>query len=152
MREYVFTIPAVPVAQPRARARAQGKHVRIYNPTTIKKADGTRKPHPIAAFKATARLVAQQIYVDAPPLIGPVEVNACFIFPRPTKHIWKTKPMPRYPHAVKPDRDNLDKALLDALTGTVWRDDAQVYKGLIEKYYAAGDEQPRVIVRIIADE
>ncbi len=61
----------------------------------------------------------------------------------------KTKAMPRRYHAQKPDRDNLDKAVMDALKGLAWNDDSQVCAGKIEKFIAAGDEQPHVLIRIV---
>jgi Holliday junction resolvase RusA-like endonuclease len=42
--------------------------------------------------------------------------------------------MPRLPHTSKPDRDNLDKAVMDALKGIAWIDD--------------GDEQPHVLLEL----
>ncbi len=142
-----LSIPAVPVAQPRPRAVNFGNSARIHEVTHIKGSDGTRRPHPIAAFKATVRLTAQQQYSGAP-LSGPLRVDIVFVFPRHSNKIWKSKPMPRYRHVSNPDRDNLDKSVLDALKGTVWVDDAQVCDGRIEKWHAAGDEQPHVDVYI----
>ncbi len=51
-------------------------------------------------------------------------------------------------HTGRPDRDNLDKAVLDAMKGLIFRDDAQVCAGTIEKWIAAGDEQPHVTIVI----
>lgn len=142
-------IPAIPVAQPRVRASAFAGHARVFTPTVVKSADGSKKPHPIHAFKATLRMVAAEHYTDAP-LIGPVRVDVVCVFPRPANKVWKSKPMPRYPHTSKPDRDNLDKAILDALKGIVLTDDAQVCAGSIEKWVAAGDEQPHVEIEVRA--
>ena len=129
-------IPGVPVAQPRPRATAVGRHARVYH------ARG-----PVDAFKAGVRLAASQAFSGAP-LEGPLRVDSVFVFPRPKHMIWKTKPMPRVWHAKKPDRDNVDKAVLDALTGLLWRDDAQVCAGGQEKWIASGDEQPHVVVTV----
>ena len=76
-----------------------------------------------------------------------------FVFPRPGVMVWKKKPMPRVRHTKKPDRDNLEKALMDALKGIVWIDDAQVCDGSIRKWIAAGDEQPgvHVVIRQLED-
>ncbi len=144
-----FVVPAVPVSQPRPRATLAdgGEHARMHEVTSIKSSDGTRKPHPIAAFKATVKLMASQAYLGSP-LSCPLRVDAVFVFPRTQSQIWKTKPMPRMLHFKKPDRDNLDKAVLDALTGLLWVDDAQVCDGRITKVIAAGDEQPHVVVTV----
>ncbi len=71
-----------------------------------------------------------------------------FVFPRPLKFMWKTRPMPRLPHTIKPDRDNCDKSLLDALASTIISDDKLACDGRITKWIAAGDEQPHVEVTI----
>ncbi len=136
-----FKVPAVPVAQPRQRHRIQttgaGSFVRNYTPTK----------HKVNDFKATARMAAAAVH-SGPPLIGPLKMTIVFVFPRPKALIWKTKPMPRIPHSAKPDRDNCEKALLDALKGTLFVDDAQVCDGPVQKFYAAGDEQPHVSVTV----
>ena len=120
-----LTIPAVPVAQPRAKAASFGGHARVYETKYTGKGE-SRKLHPITAFKATVRQTAQAVY-QGPPLRGPIKVDCVFVLPRETSKIWKTKAMPRYPHIVKPDLDNLNKAVLDALSGTVLSDDAIVW-------------------------
>lgn len=140
-------VPAIPVAQPRARASTFGGHIKMHTPTSIKQADGSRKAHPIVAFKATVRMAFEREYQGAP-FAGPLRCDLVFVLPRPKNLIWKTRPMPRAFHASKPDRDNLDKAVMDALKGLAWNDDAQVCQGAIEKWIAAGDEQPHVVIRI----
>ena len=130
-----FTVPAIPIAQPRPRAMAFAGHARVYEP----------KQHPVAAFKASVRMAAKEAY-SGPPLQGPLRVDCTFVFPRPKSMIWKKRPMQRERHAKKPDRDNCDKAVLDALSGLMWADDCQVCAGQIEKWIAGGYEQPRVIV------
>ncbi len=151
MTEIRFTVPAVPVSQPRPRAvgRMMGGKVssRIHEVTHIKQADGTRKPHPINAYKATVRHAAALEY-SAEPLTGPLGVRLTFVMPRPQAMIWKTKLMPRMPHVVKPDCDNLIKSTLDALQGLTWRDDTQIFTLQASKWIASGDEQPHVVVEI----
>jgi len=140
-------VPAIPVAQPRTKATAFNGRARVYDVTTIKQADGTRKPHPIVAFKATVRLAAERAY-QGPPLRGPLRVDVEAVFNRPDNMVWKRKPMPRVRHAKKPDRDNLDKAVLDSLKGLLWVDDCQACAGEITKWIASGDEQPHVVITI----
>lgn len=42
-------------------------------------------------------------------------------------------------HTVKPDLDNLTKALLDALNNIAWHDDAQIVDLQVCKGYTTGD-------------
>lgn len=54
-----------------------------------------------------------------------------------------------YPYIKKKDRDNLDKFILDVCNKIIWYDDAQAYKGTIEKYYSMN---PRTEIEVIWDE
>ena len=132
-----FIVPGIPIAQPRARATAIGGHARMYE----------SKSHPVAAFKAACRLAARAAY-DGPPFDCPLVVDIDFVFPRSKSQIWKKQSMPRMWHTKKPDRDNCDKAVLDALNGILWIDDCQICRGTIAKYIAAGNEQPHALVRM----
>jgi crossover junction endodeoxyribonuclease RusA len=58
-----------------------------------------------------------------PPWAGPVQLELTFSF-RPPKRAGANYPQLK---ATKPDLDKLVRACLDALTGIVWLDDAQVY-------------------------
>lgn len=129
-------VPAIPVAQPRPKATRINGFTRVYNPKG-----------PVDAFKATVRMAVQQAY-QGPPIESPLSVSIIFVFPRTKDLIWKRRPMPRVRHAKKPDRDNCDKAVLDALNKLIWLDDSQVCAGSIEKWIAAGDEQPHVTIVI----
>ena len=127
-------IPGIPKAQPRAKARRQGMHARVYTPKT---AD---------AFKAAIAITAKTKYFE-PPIDGPVKVEVEFVLPRPQSMVWKTRQMPRVPCAKKPDGYNLVKAVYDALKGIAWRDDSQVVFGSFQKWTASGYEQPHTIIR-----
>jgi Holliday junction resolvase RusA-like endonuclease len=64
-------------------------------------------------------------------------VRVAFRLPRPKGHYGRRglRPSaPAYPN-VMPDLDKLARAILDALTGIVWRDDAQVVRLDVEKIY-----------------
>lgn len=140
-----FTVPAVPVAQPRQRHRviASGGRTFAHNYTPTR--------DPVNAFKAAVQMAAQGVYRGSP-LDGPLSVTMVFVMPRPKSLVWKTKPMPRVPHVGKPDRDNLMKSTQDALNELLWKDDAQICGGTVEKWVAAGNEQPHVeiTVRVIS--
>lgn len=138
-----FTVPGVPVAQPRQRHRvvkqAGGKvFVQNYTPTQA----------PVNAFKAACAMAARQAY-SGPPVSLPIKCKMVFVMPRPSRLIWKSRPMPREPFVAKPDRDNLEKAVGDALSGIIWVDDRQIYAGPVEKWIAAGDEQAHTLVTVV---
>lgn len=80
------------------------------------------------------------------PLGGPIALSVIFTLQRPSTHFRSArlrdvlKPdAPRYPDG-DPDTDKLARAVGDALTGVVWRDDAQLveYRRLA-KFWAGED-------------
>ncbi len=44
------------------------------------------------------------------------------------------------PKATRPDCDNIEKAITDALNEVVYKDDKQIYRSLCRKYYAIENE------------
>lgn len=137
-----FKINTVPIAQPRqrhriARDKAGEPFVRNFTPTDS----------PVNAYKAALQRAASEAY-QGPPLEGPLALSVLFVLPRPGRLIWKKRPMPREPHEVKPDVDNLLKSSIDALTGLLWRDDTQIHRLVAVKCYAAGDEAPHVELQV----
>ena len=131
MERIEFTVPAIPVAQPRARATAINGRARMYEASS---------KHPVHAFKATLRLAAAEAY-KGPPLEGPLSAQILFVFPMKSQRI-------RKPKATKPDCDNLAKSVLDALNGLMFGDDGQVVRLEVEKWHANGMEQPHVRIAI----
>jgi len=120
----------------------------MYSPTRVKTVNGT-KAHPIVAFKTAVKAAARGAGFHGDNLIeSALRVDCCFVFPRPGRLLSKKSPKGRMPHVIKPDRDNLDKAVLDSLTGLVWVDDCQVHSGLVEKVYGAIGEAPHVLIVI----
>jgi Holliday junction resolvase RusA-like endonuclease len=135
-----ITVPGVPIAQPRQRTRIAGTGARVFAQNY------TPSKHPVQEFKLAIR---QAVSAKTSTVWrGPVRVDWVAVFPRPAGKIWKRRPMPRLPHTAKPDRDNLDKAILDALTGVLLADDKQAYCGECSKWVASGDEQPHVRITI----
>lgn len=137
-----FTVLAVPVAQPRQRQRVvkgkAGSFAANYTPTK----------HPVNAFKATVRQALKESGELTAPIEGPVVLECRFYLPRPKRLMRKKDPAGAIPHTAKPDRDNLEKSLMDALKGLAWRDDSQVFDGPVSKWYAEKDGLPRVEVEI----
>ena len=96
-------------------------------------------------YKNLISTIARQEYKDEP-MKGPVEVNIIFHMPIPPS--WSKKKQRDAPgqwHDVRPDRDNLEKGVCDALNKIVWNDDGQVCAGRIEKYYS---DNPRIEVEV----
>lgn len=90
--------------------------------------DDAKKSRPWKAQVADAAIAA----MDGPLLSGPLELVVTFTVPRPKGHFGKGRnagtvaaSAPPFP-TVKPDLTKLVRAVEDALTGIVWRDDAQV--------------------------
>ena len=136
----VFDIPGTPIAQPRHKITARGKFAHAYIP----------KSHPIHEHKQAARNAAFLAWGHA---VTDKPVRMCFLFimKRPKSKIWKTKPMPRYPHTGPEDSDNLVKGVKDALQGIVYKNDSQVYIEFSKKYVASGSEEPHTTVSIRVD-
>jgi Holliday junction resolvase RusA-like endonuclease len=75
---------------------------------------------------------------------GPFMVGATFFFNRPKSVSITARPVP----SVKPDLDKLVRAVLDALTGIVWRDDAQVVSIIARKRYLSVASPEYVEIRV----
>ena len=135
-RLWSSTIPGAPIGKGRPRATVRGGFVRTYTPAKTKK------------WESDAAMVLRSSWREEP-LEGPISVGILALFPRPQRMVWKTKPMPRVPYVQKPDLDNVAKAVLDALEKAgVIRDDKAVWSLDCEAMYCAGDEDPRVVVRV----
>jgi Holliday junction resolvase RusA-like endonuclease len=93
-------------------------------------------------------------YVPREPLSGPLRVWADVFFSRPEYMQGKKYSADPLPHFVKPDRDNVEKAILDAFTTIgFWCDDAQVCGGEVCKWYCAKGGKPGasfIIERMVA--
>jgi Holliday junction resolvase RusA-like endonuclease len=133
----LFEVRGIPKAQPRAKAVRRGAHAGVYDPGT---ADSWK-----------ARLcIAARPHRPVTPLEGPISVSIDFLMPRPKSLSRKKDPAGEVPHTSKPDRDNLEKAALDALTQDGWwRDDSQVCAGEVRKLYHAKDGVPGARIRIV---
>ena len=96
----------------------------------------------LAAWRTAVGYIAKQTargrMVD-----GPVVVDVVFYVPRPA-----SCPKARTQPTVKPDVDKLSRALLDAITGVLLHDDAQVVQLIARKQYAT--RQPGALVTVRA--
>lgn len=138
-----FTVPVVPVSQPRPRAVNNRGHAKVIQASS---------KHKIHGFKADVRQAMEEELerrqIRGLAFRGGVHVKTVFCFPRASKRVWKTKPMPPELHLKKPDIDNLLKSILDAMSGRVFRDDTHVCASDQLKYIGAGVDRPHVYVLV----
>lgn len=136
-----FHVEGEPKPQPRARATTRGAkpgRARVYNP-----ADADQ-------WKAFVGAAARR-YAPAEPLDVPVTVELRFYFSRPAKLNRAASPGEPIRHAVNPDADNCEKAVLDVLTNLgFWTDDGRVSDLITRKRYVEKGGMPGLVVSILA--
>jgi Holliday junction resolvase RusA-like endonuclease len=131
------TIQGEPVAQGRARGyRTRRGQLGFYDPAKSR------------AWKETASLFFRSAMGSRTPLEGPLFCLIRAFFPCPLADHRKHHPKPERPHWGRPDAENVAKAVLDAGTGVLWLDDAQVASLHVEKAIAAQGAEPRVEVLV----
>ncbi len=128
-----LTILGEPCAQGRPRVGIIAGHARVFDPPKSRSWKGAARVQMEAALNGAAPILA-----------GPVAVTLRLFHKCPTSDHRKTKPAPRRWRAKRPDLENVAKAVLDAATGVLWRDDAQIASLVIKQYTCAQDEAPRV--------
>ena len=153
-----FQLSGTPSPRPRPRCRA----VRVgrkwigqmYHPKGRHPDDPRAESDDIAWWRAHAwhaRLIAQAKSTPGfprTPWLGYVRLSGDFFFERPESMYGRKHPDGPILRPSKPDRDNLDKAVMDALTeARLWKDDGQVCAGgELLKWYAAKGAGPGLIV------
>lgn len=141
-----FFIAGDPLPQPRVRCvciKAKGTFPKLYTP---KDAEDWEK------------LVVTEARRNRPPapFDGPVRTSMTFCFLRPPEHFTRKggvtalKPDAPHFHTIKPDRDNLEKLILDVLTKDAgfWKDDCQACIGTVSKIYIGLGETPGLFIKI----
>ena len=135
-----FTIPVTPKPKGRPRFSMRGGFARAYTPAATEHAE-----HDVAVLAAQ----------HAPPMphTGPVVIDLEFVLPVPSSWSKRKQAAALAGHVrpiSKPDRDNLEKLVLDALTrsGRWWRDDSQIVDGRSRKIYGA-TPCTRVVVELV---
>lgn len=103
-----------------------------------------RRPKSRNAFKAwrkeVSRIAWESVSGDSPVFDEPVKVVLRFFLPRP-----KSLPKKEWAPRKKPDVDKLTRAVFDACSGVVFKDDSQVIHVEATKQYARpGDERVEV--------
>jgi Holliday junction resolvase RusA-like endonuclease len=138
-----FFVEGEPIARPRQR---HGIHYRNGGKPYIQ--SYTSADHAVHSWKQSIYWQYKRQKVSRIET-GPLIVDIDFFFSRPKSKQGAGCPEQAYLHDVKPDRDNLDKAVLDALTKAgAWKDDCKVAGGRIMKYWVAKGGEPGAKITI----
>lgn len=138
MSGVTFVIPGKPYAQKRARSgyvKALGRAVTYDDPAN-------------RSFAEAVRAIAVPLFPA--PFEGPVRTTITAVFEPPQS--WskrrRAEALASGYHTQKPDRDNIEKACLDALKRIAWADDSQVADGSCEKLWGERAETRVTVERI----
>lgn len=127
--------------------------------------DDAKKSRPWKALVSDAAVQAMmggdpagqsRVLEMGPPLEGPLLLEVTFWIPRPKGHYGsgknaaKVKPGAPFAPTVKPDLLKLARAVEDALTAIVYRDDAQITSEVLQKAYTTGGARTEIRVVTIA--
>lgn len=154
----------VVVGRPQPAGSKRGIPVRRHGQPTGQVAVIDANPH-TKSWQGTVREAAHQaLQADTPSGNGdtpipypdaPLTLIVDFYLRRPAGHYGTgrnhatLKPSaPRWP-TTKPDATKLTRAVEDALTGIVWRDDSQVVAQLIRKHYARREQPEHAHIEIV---
>lgn len=143
LRELRFTVVGLPATKGSTRAFVSQSTHRI-----IVKGDNPRTKSWQSLIAGTASLELQRPEHRGLFFEHGVEIDVCFYLPRPKALLTKKLAGQAIPHTKKPDADKLLRAVKDALSKVVWRDDAQVTDAITRKRYCAAGEFPRAVITI----
>ena len=131
-----FTVEGVPVGKGRPKFARRGNFVQAYTPTKTK------------AYEQQVADAARVAMGSKLRTMEPVQVNLDMYLPIPASWSKLKRQLAQkgvvYP-TVKPDIDNVAKAVFDAMNGIVFQDDKQIVNQLVTKHYS---DNPRVEARI----
>jgi len=139
LSELVFTVPG----EPKGRVHTTSLPVRRRNGSSVYRSVAKGNPQQ-KAWVAAVREGAWQAMQEAgweKIEQGAIRLSVLFVMPRPQQFCWKK------PHAEPRcwkglDLTNLLKALEDALTGIIWRNDSQIaeYGKMVRRYARLGEQ------------
>lgn len=132
-----------PTPQPRPKAVRMGKLIRIYT------------PDPKGKLKAWKDAIARASLGRKPaaPVDCAVRVDLTLYCERPKSLMRKRDPDGPALNTTRPDRDNYEKAILDAMTDCGWwTDDSRVCAGESIKLYHAKTGEPGALIVVSVPE
>jgi len=142
--EYQFCVPGAPHGKDRPRAGLIHGRIVMYTPKKTKD------------YEKSVREAFVKAYPDSIPLDGPVcvVIEACFQIPKSERKAVAEKCVSgELLPTKKCDADNIAKAVLDAVNGLAYRDDAQVVHLDVHKRYVSNvGDSPSVAVTVYAME
>lgn len=143
MNEFECIINQAPLGKGRPRATVRGGHARVYTPSAT------------AQWEFFAANELRTARGDDPPFTGPLACEIVAVFTRTAELLRHTKAHGfkhaegRIAHPVKPDLDNVIKAVLDAAEkAQIFTDDKQISTITASKFYAALGEPAHVELRL----
>jgi Holliday junction resolvase RusA-like endonuclease len=117
-----FTVPGRVVGKGRPRFVRQGSFVRTYTPA------------PTLNCEAMVRTFAHEAMTGQQLLIGPVSLTVTIYLIPPQSWSRRKRLIARFPTG-KPDLDNCQKLLCDAMNGIVFTDDSQIADAHVRRLF-----------------
>lgn len=124
-----FNVFGRPVAKQRHRMTKSGQ---------------TYTPKQTAGYERMVKLIAGAEMQGRPIFLGPVEMVISVYLAVPKRWNKKQKAAAKAKLILptkKPDVSNIAKSIEDAMNGVVYRDDSQIFKLTVGKWYAVGEEE-----------
>lgn len=131
-----FIVPGKPMGKQRPKATSRGRYTKVYTPKET------------ISYENLVIAMFRQAYPNAKLLEG--EVKGCIraFYPIPLSTSKKRKQAMldgSIRPQVKPDLDNIEKIIYDALNGIAYTDDSHITEMTISKHYSVS---PRVEITI----
>ena len=127
-----FTVPGVPIAQPRPRVTRNGTYV--------------PKSHAIHGYRRDVMLAYTKLGgVYGATFEAAVSIGITFWFPRPKRLAMLAEVIPK---TTRPDLDNLAKGVLDSLQNYAFGDDSNVVELRLSKWYVRDGTLARTEISI----
>jgi Holliday junction resolvase RusA-like endonuclease len=130
---FSFTVEGKPQGKGRPRSTVRGGFARHYTPAKT------------VAYEKLTAFRAREAY-DGPIHLGPVKLGIEMVIPWPASTSKAKRAVQSYA-PVKPDIDNVVKAICDGLNGVIYKDDAQVIRCIATK--KRGDDKGYVRVYVL---
>lgn len=133
-----FSVPGQPQGKGRAKAFRFGNHVKMHTPEKT-----------VAYENWVKQCALDSVSVGFVPTDKPIIANVTMYYQKPksgSKVVQSGRDLGTIRPTVKPDIDNVLKAIFDSLNGILYKDDTQIVEVTASKFYS---DIPRVEVEFI---